>query len=165
MLEALGVNAKEIICAVINFLILIGVLGKFLYKPMLNMLDQRRETIRKAMEQAEQTQAEVTQVHETLKKELADARAQASSIVAEATKNGEEVKNQIIADAQVQAQEILKTAKAEIEEEKARALVELQREVAVMAAMCASKILSGEIDGEMQEELVSKYIGEVGHLQ
>ncbi len=165
MLDALGVSLKEFICALINFLILVGVLGKFLYKPILNMLDQRRETIRASMEQAEKTQQQVSEVHESLKKEIAEARSQSAAIVAEATRAGETAKEQIVAEAREQAKVILDNAKKEIAEEQEKALVELKREVAVMAAMCAAKMLSGEIDEQKQQELVGKYVGEVGQMQ
>jgi len=59
----------------------------------------------------------------------------------------------------------LNDARVEIEEEKAKALVELKREVALMAAMCATKVIQGEMNEEVQRKLVGKYIGEVGRLQ
>lgn len=159
------IDPKELIFAIINFLVLVLILYKFLYKPVLKALDKRKESISSAMEGAAAARSQAEQTKAELQAEIVNARNSADALIEAAKKSGEIVKNEIIAQAKADAQNIADKARAEIEREKQDAIKELKKEVAALAVLGAAKVLRGEVDEQTQKNLMDKYIEEVGHIQ
>ena len=166
-MEILGemINVQELIFSTINFLILVALLFKFLYKPVLKMLDDRKQAIADSLNAATAAREESEAVKASLQAEIIKAREQAETLIATAQKASEDAKKDIMERAQIEAQALSQKARAEIDREKTEAIAQLKKEVASLAVAAATKILKGELDAETQKQITDKYIQEVGQIQ
>ncbi|WP_418791129.1 F0F1 ATP synthase subunit B [Phosphitispora sp. TUW77] len=165
ILESLGFEFPKFIWQVVNFLILVVLLKKFAYKPILNMLDERRKSIEDAINNAETAKTEAENMRKEYQTRLAEAKQEAQEIMAKATKLGEEMKQEIIANAQSEATKAIQKAQEEIKREKDQAIAALRDEVAVLAVMAAGQVLGKSISIEDHEKLVKEFVSEVGDLK
>jgi len=154
-----------LIFAIINFLILVFALYRFLWKPYLKMLDDRKEKISESLSAAEAATEDAKATKAALQAEIARARAQADSLLSAAQKNSEETKRDIIAQAKLEAQRLTEKAKAEIQREKEAAIMQIKQEIASLAVAAAARILKDEMNDDLQKKLTDKYIQEVGRVQ
>lgn len=161
----MSISLIEIVLAIVNFLILLAVLYKFLYHPLLGMLEKRADTVRNNIETAENVKAEAYQMKEDISAELNASRQKAQDIIAQATKVGDETKTQIVSSAKEEAAKIIAKAQAEINDEKEKALAEIRDEAASLAIMAASKLIQRSLDDADHKQLVDKYIQEAGRVQ
>ena len=161
----MSINVSELIWAIINFAILLAVLIKFLYKPLVRMLDDRKNSIEESLRAAEDARKETELTKQSLQAEIVKARQQAAELVAAAEKASEEAKKEILAKAENDAKALIERAKAEIEREKADAIAQIKEEIGSMAIAAATKIIKGEMNPALQKELADKYIDEVGRVQ
>ena len=162
MVEALGISLTEIIFAVVNFLILVGVLTKFLYHPYLNMLDNRKQSIVDSFAHAEDTNRLADEKLDTYNKRIANVENESREIIKNAKIKAEAQASDIIAEANQKAAAIKLQAEKEIEREKAKAFAEMKEQVAVMALMAAEQILEREVSLAGDEHLIDNIIEQVG---
>ncbi len=158
MVEALGISLTEFIFYLINFLILVGVLGKFLYKPFLNLMDTRKQSIQDALENAELTNRRADEKMQNYNKRIAKVEEEGREIVREAKAKADEQARTIIEDANQKATDIMAKAEQSIEREKERAMEEMRQEVAALAVLVAEKIVEREIQRVGQEAIVDEVI-------
>ncbi|MCL2816842.1 MAG: F0F1 ATP synthase subunit B [Clostridiales bacterium] len=159
------IHPDLLIFAIINFLILVFALYRFLWKPYLKMLDDRKEKISESLSAAEAATEDAKATKAALQAEIARARAQADSLLSAAQKNSEETKRDIIAQAKLEAQRLTEKAKAEIQREKEAAIMQIKQEIASLAVAAAARILKDEMNDDLQKKLTDKYIQEVGRVQ
>lgn len=162
MVEALGIDLKEIIFAVVNFLILVGVLTKFLYQPYLNMLDARKQSIVDSFAHAEDTNRLADEKLDTYNKRIANVENESREIIKNAKIKAEAQASDIIAEANQKAAAIKLQAEKEIERERMKAFAEMKEQVAVMALMAAEQILEREVSLAGDEHLIDNIIEQVG---
>lgn len=158
-------SLSEIIYTIVNFAVLVVLLRLFLYKPILGMLDKRKNEINTALDAAENARKQVAATEENLRAEIARAREQAEAILTEAKTRGEQAREEIVATARREAQALTAQAKAEIESEKNRALAELKGQIADMVLLTTEKLLAGGLTEAQEKALLDQYIKEVGQLQ
>ena len=158
MVEALGISLTEFIFYLINFLILVGVLWKFLYKPFLNLMDTRKQSIQDALENAELTNRRADEKMQNYNKRIAKVEEEGREIVREAKAKADEQARTIIEDANQKATDIMAKAEQSIEREKERAMEEMRQEVAALAVLVAEKIVEREIQRVGQEAIVDEVI-------
>lgn len=158
------INIPTIVWAIVNFLILAGILGKFLFKPVIKVLDERAELVRMNIESAENDNAAAASLKEEYASQLQQAQVEAQQIVARAKKAGEETKVQIIDEAKDNVVKIKAKASKEIEEEKLAAIMELKGEVSTLSFMLAEKIIGRSLNPDDHIKLVNDFIEEVGEL-
>lgn len=96
LLESLGFAPLKFVWQIVNFLILLFILNKLLYKPMLQMLDDRKKSIEDAINSAETAKAEAEALRKEYETRLAEAKKEAQDIIAKATKLGEEMKKKLL---------------------------------------------------------------------
>jgi len=157
-LEALGVRPDLLITQILNFAILLFLLQRFLYKPMLNMLHERRERIRESLAEAERVREEAERQRQEYERELARQRQESQERIQRAMQASEEAREQIIAEARREAEEIKARAREEIEYERRQALEELRLQVADLAILAARKVLDGALDEEAHRQLIQEFI-------
>lgn len=148
----------------INFFILFAILYKFGYTPVVNMMEQRTNTIESSLKHAEELRGEVEQMRKEAQTNLAEARKEAQEIVARATKVAEETKNDIMAKAQQDARVAKEKALAEIKAEKEQALSELRDTAASLAILAAEKVLGRALTDEDHQGMVKEFVKEAGDL-
>lgn len=155
------VNIQETIFVMVNFLILVAILYKFGWGPVLKMLDSRQQGIEDSLNKAEEARKEAETMSVKLAAEVADARKQAKAIIDEAQKNAEAAKNDILEQARASADSMLERAQAEIAKEKAEAIGQIRGEVADMVVAVTGRLLSENMSDQQHRALVDKYIAEV----
>ena len=158
MVEALGISLKEFIFYLINFLILMGVLTRFLYKPFLNMLAARKQSIKDALDNAELTNRRADEKMEQYSKRISKVEEESREIIRTAKIKADSQARDIIEDARKEAGDIIAKAEKTIEKEKEKAMEEMKQEIAVLAVMAAEKIVEREIQRAGQEAIVEEVI-------
>jgi len=152
---------NQLIYSILAFLILVAVLGRFAFPPVMDMLKKREDNIRDAITEAENTRVEATKLLDEYKQQLAVARKEAQATIEQGKQVGESVKAEITAKANEEAHQIIERAQAEIEREKDRALADLQSKVADLTIMATAKVIQKTMDEPGQRKLVEDAIAEV----
>lgn len=165
MLDALGINLKDLIFAVANFLILVLILGKFLYKPFLGILEKRKQTIEDAFTNAEATNRKADEKYEAYTKKLARAEAESREIIKNARLKADDHANMIIEEAKAEAARIKLQAEKEAVREKEKALREVREQIGQLAILAAEQILEKEVAAEGQEEIIDRVLEKAGTSQ
>ncbi len=161
LLENLGINWKLLIAQIINFLILLFVLHRFAYKPILKMLDDRTNKIEKGLKDAEETQNKLREITQKEKEILAKARTEAQEILKKTEDMAKKSKEEIAVEAKTQAEKIISDAKASIESEKTKMLREVKSEVAELVVLATEKVIREKIDSAKDRELIEKSITQI----
>jgi F-type H+-transporting ATPase subunit b len=161
----LHIDYHDLIWAIINFSVLLAILYKFLYGPLLKVMENRQNEIKNNISQAEEIRNEAEALRAQLKQELEKARSDARETMEKAVKAAEETKNQIISEAKDSANNIVVKAQEEIQREKEQALADIRNELASLAILAAGKVIGKTMTVEEHGQLVDKYIQEVGKIQ
>jgi len=137
----LSLNPWDILWTVVNLLVLYLIFKKFLFQPVMNVINQRDEMIHKQFDQARQSEEAAAKSKEEYEAKLAAADAEADQILAKAKRNAEEESARAIENARKETERSLAKARAEIEQEKALAEREARSEIAKLAILAAGKII------------------------
>jgi F-type H+-transporting ATPase subunit b len=151
-----------LIWTIITFIILVIILKKFTWKPILTALEQRANAIKESLEEAEKAKDEAKKILDANQVNLSKAEEESKQIINQSRAFAEKLKEQILLESKDQAKKLLEEATAEIERKKASAFDELKNQVAEIAVKAAEKILKEELDKTREKELVDKYINEIG---
>lgn len=143
---------------VLNFAILVFILAKFAYRPLMRVLEERQQKIADNIDFAERERQEAQQLKLEYQQKLAEARGQAQAIVEKAEKLAIENKEEILKEARLESARILKTVQAEVARERELALAQLRGEVIALSMAAAGKIIEKNIDNETNAALVSSFI-------
>ncbi len=158
------IHVPDLVWSIINFFILVAILTKFLYKPLLGLLDKRKLEIEQNLEQAETAKTESIQAKEEYLKLIQNSRQEAQGIIDRAVKVGEETKDGIIKQAREESEKITKRAQDAIHFEKEQALAQLRDEVSTLVVMAAGKVIDKSIEKEDHEKMIREFIQEVGDV-
>lgn len=139
-------------------------LSKIAFPPIMNMLQERSDTIRESLDAAEKTREEAATLFDDYKQQIADARAEAQKIIEEGRKLGETMKDEIVQKAKAEGEQVAKRAAADIEREKELAVAELQGRIADLTVEAASRVVGAQLEKEGHEALIEQYLAEVGTL-
>lgn len=159
--DLFGINPGLSIWTAVIFLVLLGILWKFGFGPLLEALASRESHIQDALDESAAKHAEAARLLEEHKQQLADARRQAQEIVAEGKAAGERVRRDIEAKAREEGQKLIARARDEIEREKDAALDELRRESVDLALAAASRLMAERMDSQRDRELVRDYLADL----
>ncbi|WP_243138055.1 F0F1 ATP synthase subunit B [Heliorestis acidaminivorans] len=164
MLEALGIKFGSILAMVISFLLLVGLLHKYAFGPLIKAIDERRAKIQSDFDKAERELVEASKLREEYVTEQTRVRKEAHDIMANATKIAEEKAQEIVTAARQEADNLRDRARAEIEREKEKAIDELRTYTVNISILAAQKAIEKNIDPSTQKKLVDEAIKEVGRL-
>ncbi len=159
--NAFGVDVFKLGFQIVNFLLLLWLLRRFAYKPVLGMLDERRRRISKGLEDAEAAERDRALASAEREAAVAEARKEAQAMIARATKIAEDSRAEIVAEAKAEAEKIVERAKEEITGEKEKAMAELRGQVAELALAAAGKLVQSEMNDAAQRRLVDDFLAEV----
>lgn len=165
MIEALGISLTEFVFYMINFLILVGVLTKFLYKPFLNVLEERKKKIQDAFDSADMMNKRADEKMANYTARIANVEEEGREIIKEAKQRAEAQAADIINDANEKASQIIAAAHRQIELDKQKAVDEMKQQVAALAMMAAEKIVERDIAQIGQEQIVDEIIEQAGSGQ
>ena len=154
----LSVNPGLIIWTIVTFVLLLLVLRKIAWKPLLEALQRREEHVRSSIERAEHAKQEAERALEENRRQLALAEAESQRILNEGRALAEKLKQDIIDKAQQQSRKMIDQAKHEIARDKDAALAALRQEVAALAVEVAEKILDETLDESKHRKIVDSYL-------
>jgi F-type H+-transporting ATPase subunit b len=157
---ALGINLPLLVSFTISFVILFALLGLFLYKPVMKMLDERSRRIKEGMEQAEATKEEYAHAEEEVKKLISKAREDGQTLISQATQTGEKLREEAREGARKEAQVIVDRTRAELEEERDRIIDDLRREFVDISISAAEKVIKETLDKERHRKLIEEALEE-----
>ena len=159
----LEIDIGTVIFSIVTFALLALLLRLFLYKPVLAMLDKRRQAVNEALDQAERTRVEAEKADERLQEKLNATRLEADRIISEARSRAEENTAALLQQAKEDAERISAQAVADIALERERALAELREQTADLALLAAEKALTSTLTEEQQQKLLDSFVEQVGN--
>ena len=142
----------------ITFILLIGVLSKYAFGPIVKMLDERERSIRSAIDQAKKEREEAEKLLAQQKESLLKAQRDAAELAKRNQQDMEAFRQQLTAQARKEAADLVATARTTIQEERSKAVAQLRAEVADLAVAAASRIVKSSLDEKAQRQLVDEYI-------
>ena len=149
------------IWTIIVFLVLLFLLMKFAWKPLLAMLDKREENIRQALVNAEKARNELANVKKDTEKLLNEARTESQAIVAAGKKNAGRMQEEIVEKAQSKSDALLADAKKQIELEKDRAITDVRAEVVNLSMQVAEKLIKKNLSKEDNLKLINESLSSI----
>ncbi len=154
----LNVEPGLIFWTIVTFLLLLIVLRKVAWKPLLTMLDEREQRIIESLAQADRAREEAERQAESNRAALEQAQVEARAAIAEGRELAERVAQEVRERAEGEAAQILEQARRAIEQEKNQAIQELRGEVADMAILATRRILDDQIDEIRSRQIVDDVI-------
>ncbi len=159
-MEGLGINVQLLVAQIINFLLLLGLLYLFAYKPILKMFDERANRIKESMDMTESVKHQAANAEEEAKKRIEEASREGQEVIARAIKTGEEIRQKAEEDAKPEAEALISKARQEIQQERDEAIIELRKEFTDLTISAAEKVIEQELDKEAHRKLIDKILDE-----
>ena len=144
------------IWTIATFLILLWLLAKFAWRPLLAALEQRQETIRKSLDDAQQAKQDLERLNAESRKILNEARVQAEHILSQTRSDATRLRDELKQKAQSEAAGVIKNAERQIEMETQRALQQIRNEAVDLSVAIASKVLERNVTKEDNERLIEE---------
>ncbi|NOX62376.1 MAG: F0F1 ATP synthase subunit B [Chloroflexi bacterium] len=159
-MNQLGVNGPFLLSQIINFIILLLLLKRFLYPPLMNMLDERKQRIADSLAAAEVARKEAEEERARLMAQIEAERAEAQKRIAEASAQAERVRADILAEAKREAEELKARAIQEAEAEKQRILAEAHKQIAELTVLATERVVRHGLDESLQHQLIEEFLSE-----
>ena len=157
----LDVNPGLIIWTIVTFLILLFILKKVAWKPILSALDQREKDIKDSLEKAEKAKEDAQKILDENQATLAKAEEESKKIIEQSRSYAENLKEQMLKESKEQAKKLVEDAAEEIDRRKDSAFEELKDQVAKIAVNAAEKIMKQNLDAEKNKHIVDSYLKDV----
>ncbi|MCH8941322.1 MAG: F0F1 ATP synthase subunit B [Bacteroidetes bacterium] len=157
----IDVNPGVIFWTIVTFVILMFILKKVAWKPILTALDQRESSIRESLEKAENAKEEAEKILLKNQEMLSKADEESKKLVNKSRKYADGLKEQMLKESKEQAQKIVNDATLEIERQREAAFEELKSQVAEIAVQAAEKILRKNLNMETQKKIADNFINEI----
>ncbi|MEN6519581.1 MAG: F0F1 ATP synthase subunit B [Armatimonadota bacterium] len=165
MLEQLGINPTVIVVNIIGFLLLVGLLKKFLYGPVTAMLDSRKQEIADTYDTAERERSNMEGLRQDYEKRLAGIEAEAKEKIQAAIKEAHGIRDEILADARTKSESILTKGEEELAREREKTVAELRADVADLVIGASSRLLEESLDDKAHRKLIDDFISSVGEAK
>jgi F-type H+-transporting ATPase subunit b len=149
------------IWTIIVFLVLLFLLMKFAWKPLLAMLEKREDNIRQSLLDAEKARDELANVKEDTEKLLNEARTESQAIVAAGKKNAERMQGEIVEKAQSKSDALLADAKKQVQLEKDRAITDVRAEAVNLSMQVAEKLIKKNLSKEDNLKLINESLSSI----
>lgn len=154
------ITTGPILWTIINFLILLFILGKLAWKPITTALRNRESAINDALDRAEKARQDADRILSDNRAILAQAEAEAQDILRQSRDYAQKVRDEALGKADVEARGLIERARQDIERSKKEALNQLRSEVATIAVQASEKILKESLDHDRGQRLVQAYLDE-----
>ncbi len=149
------------IWAIVTFLVLAGLLARFAWRPLLDALERRSESIRKSLDDARQAKQELERLRTESARILGEARTEADAIISRTRADAGRAAEELKVKARADAEGIVRNAERQIELETSRALQKIRTEAVDLSIAIASKILQRNVTREDNERLIGETIREI----
>ena len=161
----LGVNIPSLIAYLVNFLILLGILSVFAYKPLVRLMDQRAERIRESLEAADQARQEAASSREAVEEALNEARQQGQRLLDQTREAAERYRAEEMERARQEAEAFVLRARADIQRERDAAIEEVRSNFGELAITAAERVIGRTLDPQAHEDLIAQVLEEGADLR
>ena len=161
-LDIISVNIWQILISLANLLIMLLIIKKFLFKPVMKVMQARQEQVDKIYDDANEDRSAAADMKQEYEERLASAREEADGLVRNAVATAQRRGDAIVAEANSQASHLKQKAEEEIALEKKQMLLTVRSEISDMAVSIASKVVEREIQKEDHDNFVDEFIRNVG---
>lgn len=160
-MDQLGISPGLLVSQIVNFLLLVVLLRMLLYKPVLNMLDQRRERIAQSMKDAERASAAAQEAEMEKAKVLDEARREAQEIRAQASRDAEKIAQEVRSRAEQDASDVRMKAQEEAKRQVEVALADADKQIAELTILATEQLLGRELANKKeQERFVAEFLAQ-----
>ncbi len=149
------------IWTIVTFLVLLALLARYAWGPLLQALDTRQQAIRKALDDAQRAQQELERLQQESAQIIRSAHAEAESIIARSRGDAERLREELKQKARAEAEGIVRNAERQIQLETGRALQQIRREAVDLSVMIASKIIQRNLSKEDNERLIEETLRQI----
>ncbi|WP_276875003.1 F0F1 ATP synthase subunit B [Dialister micraerophilus] len=150
---------------ILNFIILVAILGHFAYKPIIKVLDARKQRIQNDLDSAAASKADAAKLKDSYEEQLRNAQAKAQEIVTQAVKEAKVKAEEQIEAAHIAIEQEKENATKQIERERKDALDDLKAQVAVLSCDIAAKIISKNMTPEENGRIIEDSITKLGAVK
>ncbi|MEX2356434.1 MAG: F0F1 ATP synthase subunit B [Thermaerobacterales bacterium] len=158
----IGIDPWDLMWAAINFVVFAAILARVLWRPVIDLLDQRRQEIETNLSHAEKSRAEAQQAQDEYRQRLAQAQREGQDVIEKATRTAEGQREEILRKAQSESEQLLERARNTIAQERDQAISELRREVADLTVFATERLLRRSLEGDDHRRLAEEILMEVG---
>lgn len=165
--DQLGISLYNLIFQAIGFAILLAVLARFAYKPLLRILDERRDRAQEIVEKSDQIKKDLSETEARTRAELDKARTEAQAIIAEARQTRDRIVGEARDAAAAAAAAENERARAELAQERDQAIAQLRRETADLAIAAATRVIGRELstNKDLQVQLINDVLTQANSNQ
>ena len=156
----MGINLPGLITQLISFAILVFLLTRFLYKPVVKLLDERAEKIKKGLSDAETASKGAEEAASKIEEELSQARLEGKKLIEAARESSNQLREDEKEKIAVEISQMMEKAKKEINSERDSAILELKNRFGELVVDAAGKVIEKEIDEKSHSELITKALEE-----
>jgi len=149
------------IWTILTFLVLVALLAKFAWRPLLQALESRQESIRKSLDDAQKAKQELERLHAESAEIIRQSRVEADAIVTRSRGDAERLREEMKQKARAEADAIVKNAERQIQLETGRAIQQIRREAVDLSVMIASKLIQRNLTKEDNERLIEEALKQV----
>ena len=144
----LQISVPEFIWTIISFFLFMFLLNKFLFKPVITLMDERKARIDAGLEEGKKARAALEENEAQLAQELAEKGSEARSVISEARSEAEKAKNEALDAAHAEAEKLHKNVRERVKAEEADAVKELDGNMPELVALLSGRLLGGEVSDE-----------------
>lgn len=164
-MDKLGINLGFLVSQIVNFTLLAVLLYFVAYKPVMRMLDERSERIKKGLEDAETASRRAAEIEQEFEQRMSEARKDGQEIIAQATQMSEKARQDILNKAREESRAMIDKAKEEIIRERELAMSELRNQVAELSLSIAEKVVGESLDDRRQRRLIADFLQQTEEIQ
>ena len=158
----LNLSVSNLVITVINIFVLYLLLRKFLYKPVMGIIEKRNEMIQTQLENARQTEENALQLKTQYENSLSDAHAESLKIVEKSRARAQEEYSRIVKEADEKAGKIIEQAQKTVESDREKAVRGMEKEVAGLAMAAVSKMLGEQKNAAVNQALYGQFLSQAG---
>ena len=160
-IATLGINLNIFIAQLVNFIVVLLVLWKFAYKPLVKILDDRSARIEESLKQSEDVACRLVALEKEQDQIIIDAKAAATHILETARADAETRKQEFLVAAKKDVEKVVAHGKDQLKAEKAQMLLEVKHEVIAMVVTATKKILETEVDEKSSIKIATEVINKM----
>lgn len=161
LISQLGIDGNLLVAQIVNFTILLLILKKFLYTPVLDMLHKRSHVIAKSIQEAKKIEEDCKKLEMDKENEMREARIRTKNIISEAAELAEKEKEKIISSAHADSAKLVAEAKNIIRMQKDQMLKDAEKEVGMLAVSAVEKFFKTSVSKADQEKIIKNVISAV----
>ena len=159
------INTTDLVAQIINFILLVGLLYRLLYKPVKEFMDNRTNEIEQRIRFAEENQAAAETLRQELEAQARDSQKQARQFLDEAARRAEQMQADMIDEARKEAEALIQRAQEETRLEKEKAWAELKESVGELSLLLASKVIEDSLDEARHHQLIDETLQQLDALE